>query len=307
MALTLSGIKDNIVASGHRYAAMPPSVQTPLKPALIASGTLHLAVLIIATIGLPFIVKDEPLIITPVSIELVDLADVTRTTRIAQPQKDKAIEKPEAPQPPKPKPAPQVTSEAPPDLTAPTPPKIETTPEKAAPPEPVLEAAKDKEQPKPKPKEKPKTQAKPAQQKDFASLLKNLAPEEEDQKQEQTDTPSDIETASGNIAQLADRLSISELDAFKRQIEPCWNVPMGAKYAEDLNVEIRVNLTRAGEVQQASVLDKGRYNRDGAFRAAADSAMRALRNPRCAPLKLPADKYEQWKTVVINFDPGSML
>ena len=77
--------------------------------------------------------------------------------------------------------------------------------------------------------------------------------------------------------------------------------------AKDLSVEIRVQMRRDMTVDKASVLDRGRYNRDSAFRAAADSALRALRNPRCSPLKLPPEKYQQWKTIVINFDPRNML
>ena len=115
------------------------------------------------------------------------------------------------------------------------------------------------------------------------------------------------DTSSGQIARLADQLTISELDAFKYQLEPCWNVPAGAKFAENLAVEIRVSMNRDGTVNKSSVLDRGRYNRDSAFRAAADSALRALRNPRCSPLKLPSEKYEQWKSIVINFDPQQML
>ena len=66
-------------------------------------------------------------------------------------------------------------------------------------------------------------------------------------------------------------------------------------------------MNRDGTVNKSSVLDRGRYNRDSTFRAAADSALRALRNPRCSPLKLPPEKYDQWKSIVINFDPRSML
>ena len=98
-----------------------------------------------------------------------------------------------------------------------------------------------------------------------------------------------------------------ELDAFVYQLAPCWNVPTGVKYAEDLAVEIRVSMNRDMTVRDARVMDRGRYGRDSAFRAAADSAVRALRNPRCSPLKLPPEKYNLWKTIIINFDPSDML
>jgi len=60
-------------------------------------------------------------------------------------------------------------------------------------------------------------------------------------------------------------------------------------------------------VQEATILDQGRYNSDSYFRAAADAAVRALRNPQCSPLELPPDKYDQWNVTVIRFDPSQFL
>ena len=37
-----------------------------------------------------------------------------------------------------------------------------------------------------------------------------------------------------------------------------------------------------------------------------ESAMRTLLNPECIPLRLPADKYELWKNLTINFDHSIM-
>ena len=42
---------------------------------------------------------------------------------------------------------------------------------------------------------------------------------------------------------------------------------------------------------------------DPTFRAAADSAMRAVSNPRCQPWPLSPDKYNSWRTITFNFDP----
>ena len=39
----------------------------------------------------------------------------------------------------------------------------------------------------------------------------------------------------------------------------------------------------------------------------AKSARRTFFNPRCTPLKLPADKYEVWKDLDVNFDPKDVL
>ena len=42
-------------------------------------------------------------------------------------------------------------------------------------------------------------------------------------------------------------------------------------------------------------------------RAAAESARRTFFNPQCTPLRLPADKYELWKELVVNFDSRDLL
>ena len=54
-------------------------------------------------------------------------------------------------------------------------------------------------------------------------------------------------------------------------------------------------------------VDQARYASDQFFRAAADSAVRAVRNPQCSPLKLPQGKYDDWKSISIRFDPKDVL
>jgi hypothetical protein len=46
---------------------------------------------------------------------------------------------------------------------------------------------------------------------------------------------------------------------------------------------------------------------DDFYRAAAESALRATKNPKCQPLPLPLDQYDQWRNMVLNFDPKDML
>jgi hypothetical protein len=75
-----------------------------------------------------------------------------------------------------------------------------------------------------------------------------------------------------------------------------------------LSVEVRILLYPDGRVKKASIAQSlyGRYQSDTIFRAAADSALRAVQ--LASPLKnLPADKYSSWKDMVVNFDPKEML
>ncbi|HEU0118182.1 MAG TPA: energy transducer TonB, partial [Alphaproteobacteria bacterium] len=106
---------------------------------------------------------------------------------------------------------------------------------------------------------------------------------------------------------LSTRLSISEEDALRRQISQCWNVGIGAKDADKLIVEVIIDVNPDRTVQHAEVVDQTRMMTDGYFRAAGEAALRALNNPKCSPLELPADKYDQWKKIDFTFDPRDQL
>jgi hypothetical protein len=100
-------------------------------------------------------------------------------------------------------------------------------------------------------------------------------------------------------------LTMSEIDALKAKLAKCWNVPVGAPDPAALVVPIRFHLNQDGTLAGApELLSQGRMG-DPYFRAAADSAMRAVHI--CGPYTdLPADKYEDWREITINFDPREM-
>ena len=102
------------------------------------------------------------------------------------------------------------------------------------------------------------------------------------------------------------QLSISELDSIRQQFIPCWNIPYGARDAENLSVQIRVHVNPDGTIHDAQLLSYQRMG-DPFYKVAADSALRAVRNPICNPLKLPPEKYEKWKIMTLNFDPRHMF
>ena len=84
-------------------------------------------------------------------------------------------------------------------------------------------------------------------------------------------------------------------------------LPAGAKEAENLSIEIKMAMNPDGTVRQARILDQNRLQSDPFFRAAAESALRAVLNPHCNPLKLPPEKYQQWQNMVLIFDPIQMF
>ena len=186
MAISVTSIKDNNIVARSTLSSVPASTTGAMKNAFIASGILHAFIFVVSLIGLPFLAKEAPLIITPVSDELVDIAEITQTMRVATPKKEdkpKPIEKPEPPRPVQA--APKVTSEAPPkleDIKSEKPEKPKDVNKEPPKPEPIVEAKKEK--PKPKKEDKPKPKDKPKPQEDqFASLLKNLAPDAEEAKE----------------------------------------------------------------------------------------------------------------------------
>jgi hypothetical protein len=101
---------------------------------------------------------------------------------------------------------------------------------------------------------------------------------------------------------------MSEKDAIRSQIAQNWSMPAGAKDAHELIVVLRINLAQDGSVMKVELASdsKSRYDRDPFFRAAADSAIRAVR--LSSPLKnLPPDKYDTWRDLELGFDPKEML
>jgi len=171
---------------------------------------------------------------------------------------------------------------------------------------PKEEEKKKEEKPKDPPKKKEKKKEKKKKKTDFTKLLNNIEKTEassEGVTQPEQDESSTADHAANNIS---DVLSITELDLIRRQLAACWNVPAGARDAKDLYVDIKVEMNPDATVNSASVIGSSGSGNSFA-RAAADSALRAVRNPKCSPLKLPLDRYDQWKTITIRFDPQHIL
>jgi TonB family protein len=164
---------------------------------------------------------------------------------------------------------------------------------------PVVEEKAKEEKPKEKPKAKEKKKKKkPKPKKDFMKLLNNI-----DKTESSSDGPTqpeqDVNSTADHAANPVGELSITEMDLVRRQLAACWNVPAGTKDGKDMYVDVKLEMNPDATVRTAVVTG----SRGGA-QAAADSALRAVRNPRCSPLKLPLDRYEQWRTITIRFDPS---
>ncbi|MBO0904450.1 hypothetical protein J1C47_12440 [Jiella sp. MQZ13P-4] len=115
---------------------------------------------------------------------------------------------------------------------------------------------------------------------------------------------SQQQASLGGDRKTGGKLSQSELDALRGQVSQCWSPPAGVSEAGALRVTIRMRLDPSGGLEGRPELVEGGGG-STVERAAADAALRAV--IRCAPYKLPAEKYDTWSEVLLNFDPSQML
>lgn len=323
-----------------------------MRGPFILSTVLHVAVVLLAWIGLPSFAPDR--VIEPQQV--IDVALVTDIATKIPPTPPKPVvkAKPEPKPKPKPKKAPPPKPQAflpKPPAPPPPPPDAVALPEKPKPKKPEVEPKPEpkpvvkpepkpepkpvvKPKPEPKPKEPPKKVAKPdvklpptprrkpkpPPEDDFASVLKTVEKLKNRPKPKKAEKSFDESIAdalkkhdssskpqSQQVSRLDQRLSMSEVDALKRQVEGCWNPPAGAPEAENLVVEVRLVINRDRTVQSAQIVDTSRMFREPFYRAAAESVIRAIKNPRCTPLELPQGKYDLWKETRLTFDPRELV
>src|SRR3546814_20107742 len=82
-------------------------------------------------------------------------------------------------------------------------------------------------------------------------------------------------------AKLGQQLTISELDAVRQQIEPCWVVPAGAREAENLVVQLRVEMNPDGTLRSVALKAQSRMASASLYPAAAENARETVMYPMC--------------------------
>jgi hypothetical protein len=292
-----------------------------MRRGALLSALFHVAVVLLIYFGLPQWITPEDFQ-RPVPVELATIADITTPPKQEQPAP--APTPVEKPKPPEPQPQAEEIPPPPPAPPAPTPPEPEPAPQVTPPPPEPEEAVpepKPQEQqqaeaqpkivppqkPKPPPQQQQAEKQKPREDA-LASLLKNVEKLKDQPDQTRTPPQPTQQPAQPQTPQnLSDApLTMSEIDAIRQQLEHCWNVPAGARDAENLAVQIRVMFNPDGSVARAEILDTSRMASDPFYRAAAESAYRAVQ--LCSPLQqMPVKKYNTWKFVTLNFDPKEML
>ena len=122
------------------------------------------------------------------------------------------------------------------------------------------------------------------------SILKSIEKIKKDNQKTLEDEKKDDEKIEDKEeikeVRLGEKLTISEKDAIRRQFYRCWIVPAGAKDLKKLVVSIRIKLNEDGQVVNAKLLTDSKLN-NPFFRAASESAMRAVNHPECKKLQVP--------------------
>ncbi len=262
---------------------------------LISSG-LHILIIFLAAISLPFIAK-KPLELPPlVSIELIQITDKTNIPFAPKAKKiiDKVKKEKEK----------LVSEQAPPK-------KVKKEKPDAVPlPDQEIEKIKKIEEKKQNP-EKEINEVKQVSEfeKDEIFDTNTIAALIDKSKENLAETTKKTDKITQSQDQSMDisALTLTEEDALKAQIFGCWSIPLGLPYNENLLVRIKLKLKPDGTVMKSEILDHARMNKPGQgfYKVLAESALRAIQ--LCQPLRVPSTGYERWKDLQLNFDPREML
>ena len=267
-----------------------------MNRSIAISSVLHLFVIFLTAVSLPFLAK-KPIDLPPiVSVELIQITEKTNIP--FAPKAKKIIEKV------KEKEKKLVSEQAPPKKVKKIKPDAVPMPEDKV--KKVQKVKEDKQNP-----EKIDNEVKQVSEFEKDELFdpNNIAALIDKSKESKSETV----TKNPDLSQDQNKkfnntgLSLSEEDALKAQIFSCWSIPLGLPYNENLLVRIKLELKPDGTVIKSEILDHARMNKPGQgfYKVLAESALRAIK--LCQPLRVPTKGYERWKNLQLNFDAREML
>ncbi len=267
-----------------------------MNRSIIISSVLHLFVIILTAMSLPFLAK-KPIDLPPiVSVELIQITEKTNIP--FAPKAKKIIEKI------KEKEKKLVSEQAPPKKVKKIKPDAVPLPEDNI--KKVEKVKDDTQNP-----EKIDNEVKQVSEFEKDELFdpNNIAALIDKSKEEAAMETNKIDQVTQDQVKNFENsgLSLSEEDALKAQIFGCWSIPLGLPYNENLLVRIKLELKPDGSVINSEILDHARMNRPGQgfYKVLAESALRAVK--LCQPLRVPSTGYERWKELQLNFDAREML
>tara|TARA_Y100000590_G_scaffold323697_1_gene367066 strand:+ start:4504 stop:5310 length:807 start_codon:yes stop_codon:yes gene_type:complete len=262
---------------------------------IAASSALHIILIVLATLSLPFMSR-KPIDLPPIiSVELIQITDKTNIPYA--PKAKKIIEEVK-------KKEKLVSEQAPPKKVKKEKPDAIPLPDEK--PEKIKEIEEKKQNP-----EKIDDKIKQVSEFEKKEMFdpNEIAALIDKSKEELAETT----VKSNKVTQSRDKnmnmsgLTLSEEDALKAQIFGCWSIPLGLPYNENLLVRIKLKLKPDGSVVKTEILDHARMNTPGQgfYKVLAESALRAIK--LCQPLRVPSTGYERWKDLQLNFDAREML
>ena len=308
-----------------------------MRAGISLSTGLHAGVLAFAVLGLPSLFDSPPPAEAIIAVSVVAEAAEPEPKPPEPKDLPPPIKKPK-PEPPKPAPKkappPEPPPPPPPEPEPEPPPKPELVPKAEPKPEPEPEPEpQPKPEPKPKPTpkkvEKPPPQAKPKPAPPklakavpaprrkpkpppdkFETLLRNLerrkAATPKPRSEQARPSPRAAPPRQDSLTRK--RLISTLVRQIRDRVVPCWNPPIGIKDAHKIQVGISIRLNPDGTlIGSPRIVNRQRLAADPVFRAYAESAVRALQNPRCQPLRLPLDSYKVWQAISFNFDTRELL
>ena len=95
------------------------------------------------------------------------------------------------------------------------------------------------------------------------------------------------------------KATATEIDILRNHVRQCWNAPYAANELNKI-INLKIFTNPDGSVVNVQIIDVAFYKKDPVYRAAADSARRAVKD--CSPLPLPKNKYNLFKIFTFNFD-----
>jgi len=281
---------------------------------IFISFGLHIFLVIITAMSLPFLAK-KPIDLPPIiSVELIQISDKTNIP--FAPKAKKIIEKV------KEKEKKLISEQAPPKKIKKTKTKTVVSldkklekidnqkPESLPLPEKTVKKIETKKETKQNP-EKVVTEVKQVSEFEKKDIFdpSDIAALIDKSKTESAETNKKLDKITQDQDKEMDfaGLTLSEEDALKAQIFGCWSIPLGLPFNEDLLVRIKLQLEPDGSIIKTEILDHARMNRPGQgfYKVLAESALRAIK--LCQPLRVPSTGYERWKDMQLNFDAREML
>ena len=248
------------------------------RTALFYAGLAHLALLLALSLSWTWMHRDSAPV-APVPVEFVDIADVPAITE--RPKESMEAAPRETVEEAAPQSVPDAVTPLP-DQPGDLPEPVKTPPaKKVAPKRLDMQELTDMLD-----KSKPVAKRKPMNTSEFAKSIERAIPKG---------------------VRIDARAAASLEQAIRSQIQPCWNPPLGAEDAGKISVVLRIRMRSDGSVVALPdiVSQTGVTAANAAYaRSFVESTRRAVL--RCSPLQLPADMYEIWRDVELNFDPSQL-